>query len=226
MGFPVTHEITVGTSTSSSQATFTTGLLASCQYVGCLLIPETGVDALDPAEILTANNGTGVMTFTPFQAGIGVGVKCLVIPSKNLALDPSIAAINTNTDSKVAGKCQVKPTTFELNQSAIARTVYTGTTQDVVLDSLIARNLTDMTGGNTTSFSIQTDDTTPQVIILATTAVKAALTVGAQFFSTDPVIIKAGTHIQLKINGAACGATDVMTIIATYHAATSGGYLA
>ncbi len=128
--------------------------------------------------------------------------------------------------TRQAGVQQIAPTTFELNQTAIARTIYTGTTQDVLLESLVVRNLTDMTGGNTTSFSVQTDDTTPQVLIPNTMAVKAALTVGAQFYWTGAVIVKAGVHIQLTINGAACGGTDIMTIEAKCRACTTGGYLA
>jgi hypothetical protein len=116
-------------------------------------------------------------------------------------------------------------TTFSLNQPIGNYTLFTGTYQDVVLESLAVRNPANMTAGGTTSFSIQTDDTTPQVIIPNTLAIRAALTVGAQFFWQGFTLVKAGVLVQLTINGAACGGADTLDIVAVWRQAQPGGRL-
>jgi hypothetical protein len=125
----------------------------------------------------------------------------------------------------LAGVMQAKATTFELNQAATSYDLATSTTQDCEIESITVRNLTDMTGGNTTSFSVQTNDTTAQTFISNTTAVKASLTVGAQFSWVGSCILKATKKIQITINGAASGGTDVMDVVICYRSCTTGGYL-
>jgi len=88
---------TVTTSTSSTAATFTGLIGSTVQFVGGIISPDTGAAAGDWAEILTFNSGTGAMTFTPLSAAPGT-VVCSILPSKNLALDPTIAGIKTKTD--------------------------------------------------------------------------------------------------------------------------------
>ena len=136
------------------------------------------------------------------------------------------AALAAVAYTRQAGVMQVKATTFELNQAAASYDLATGTTQDVEIASVTVRNLTNMTGGGCTSFSVQTNDTTAQTFISNTSAVKASLAVGAQFSWVGSCILKATKKIQITINGAASGGTDVMDVVITYRAITTGGYLA
>ena len=136
-----------------------------------------------------------------------------------------LAALADVAYTRSIGRLQLKKTTFELNQAAASYTLLTGTTQDVLIESVTVRNLTDMTGGGCTSFSVHTNDTTSQVFIADTDAVKANLTVGYQFSFTGATILKATKLIQVTINGAASGGTDVMDIVVTYRPIVEGGYL-
>jgi hypothetical protein len=172
------------------------------------------------ASTLNLNNKLGAYT-----GDGGAGADDSVKAQLDLlqALPASVLAAVAYT--RQAGVMQVKATTFELNQAAATYTLLTGTTQDIEIESVTVRNLTDMTAGNTTSFSVQTNDTTAQTFISNTSAVKASLTVGAQFSWVGSCILKATKLIQLTVNGAACGGTDVMDVVVVFRAITSGGYL-
>ncbi len=124
------------------------------------------------------------------------------------------------------GRLQIAPTTIDLNQAAGTYTLFTGTTEDVVLEELVIRMPNIVCGGALTSISIQTDDTTPQVIISAADGVVANLTAEAQLAWTGAILIKAGTLIQLTIAGGAHGAAYVCDVVAECRAVVAGGYLA
>ena len=134
----------------------------------------------------------------------------------------NIAAVN-----RIAGKSQLEVTTIDLNQVAASYDLFTGTTQNVLLESLAFRlpnvNVSDDT--NITSISIQTDDGTPGVLIRSTDGVKANLTAEAQIAWTGSLLIKTGTKIQLTIAGGASDVETICDVVAKYTAVTSGGYL-
>lgn len=164
---------------------------------------------------------------------LGHGTHGLVQLEADLAaiagyIDTEIGTLVTVTDPKVMGKLQVAATTINLAQAAATYDLFTGTTQDVVLERLLIR-LPDVdvsNDANITSISIQTDDTTPSVIISATDGAKANLTAEAQLGYLGIVMIKSGTKIRLTIAGGAADAATVCDVIAEYRAKVSGGYLA
>ncbi len=131
-------------------------------------------------------------------------------------------------DPLLAGRLQVKATTIDLQQAAASYDLFTGTTQDVMLEKLVIRlpNVDVSDDAALTSISIQTDDTTPQVIVDATAGGVANLTAEAQLAWTGAILIKAGTKIQLTIAGGAADAATVCDVDAECRAVVSGGYLA
>jgi hypothetical protein len=94
-------------------------------------------------------------------------------------LDDIISALagGVAASKRAIGRLQMAATTIELNQVAATYTLFTGTTQAVVLEKLVFRlpNV-DISGGSLTSISIQTDDVTPAVIISSADGVLANLT--------------------------------------------------
>jgi len=128
---------------------------------------------------------------------------------------------------KAKGRLQIAATTIELNQAAGAKDLFTGTTQDVVVEKLVFRmpNV-DISGGGVTSISIQTNDTTAQVFISSTTGDLANLTQEAQLAWTGACLIKVGTKIQLTIAGATAGVACSCDVVAECRAVVAGGHLA
>lgn len=129
-------------------------------------------------------------------------------------------------EATAIGKLQIAATTIELNQVAGNYDLFTGTTQDVVIEKLVIRIPVDVSGGAMTSLSIQTDDTTAQVFISATDGAKANLTAQSQLAWTGAVLIKVGKKIQLTIAGAATGIACSCDVIAECRAVVAGGNLA
>lgn len=127
-----------------------------------------------------------------------------------------------------SGVTQTAVTTEDLAQAAASYTLFTGTTQDVLLKSLVIRlpNVNCADDAALTSIAIHTDDVTNSTIISAASGAVANLTAEAQIGYTGAVLIKAGTIIQLTIAGGAADAATVCDVIAEYVALTSGGYLA
>lgn len=135
--------------------------------------------------------------------------------------------LDARLDTKVVGRSQIAKTTEDLNQVVGTYDLFTGTTQDVLLESLLIRMPNIVAGGAITSISIQTDDATPQVLLSAADGVVANLTAEAQLawqnFSA-PILIKVGKKVQLTIAGGAHGVAYVCDIVAKVKAVTSGGY--
>ncbi len=135
----------------------------------------------------------------------------------------SVAAVN-----RQAGKEQVKATTINLAQAAASYTLLTGTTQDVIIESLLIRlpavNVSD--DATITSISIQTNDATPQVFVNSVVGAKAYLTSEAQLGWTGTSLLKTGKLIQLTIAGGAADAASVCDVVVRCRAIVSGGYLA
>ena len=116
-------------------------------------------------------------------------------------------------------------TTIDLNQAAASYDLFTGTDQDVQVDSLIIRTPNIVAGGALTSISIQTDDATPQVFVSSAAGAVANLTAEAQLASNSPIMIKTGTKIQLTIAGGAHGVAYVCDVVVNYKAIVQGGSL-
>ena len=135
----------------------------------------------------------------------------------------TIDAIN-----RVAGKLQVKATTINLAQAAGAYDLFTGTTQDVIVEKLSFRlpNVNVSDDATITSIAIASNDVTPQVLVSSALGVKANLTAEAQLSWTGSVLLKAGKKIQLTISGGAADAATVCDCVAEIRAVTGGGYLA
>ena len=140
----------------------------------------------------------------------------------------ALAGVATDTDPKVMGKLQIAATTIDLDQVAASYDLFTGTTQDVVLEKLVIRMPAEAAGGALTSITIQTDDATPQVIFDSTAGDVANLTSEAQLSWTGAILIDAGTgaKIQLTIAGGAHGSEYICDVVAECRAVLSGGYLA
>lgn len=142
------------------------------------------------------------------------------------ATGEAAAALAAVAYTRQAGVAQVKATTIDLNQAVASYTLFTGTTQVVVVDSLVIKCPNDVAAGALTSISIQTNDVTPGVFITAVQGAVANLTAEAQIPWTGCMYITVGKLIQLTIGGGAEGAAYVCSVVATYHAVVAGGVLA
>jgi hypothetical protein len=128
--------------------------------------------------------------------------------------------------SLLSNKVRTAAATIDLNQAAATYDLFTGTTQNVLVEKLTIRMPDLAAGGALTSISIQTDDSTPQVFISAALGAVANLTAQAQLSKDAPIIVAAGKKIQLTIAGGAHGVAYSCTVTATYRAVVAGGYLA
>ncbi len=145
------------------------------------------------------------------------------------SISADIAAITTGISATGIGKAQIAATTIDLNQAAATYDLFTGTTQDVIVEKLVIRMPDIVGGGALTSISIQTDDTTPLVFITAAEGAVANLVAEAQL-SWAPAggiaLIKVGTKIRLTIAGGAHGIAYVCDVEVLCRAVVAGGNLA
>lgn len=121
----------------------------------------------------------------------------------------------------------IKATTIDLQQAAATYDLVTGTSQDVLIESLVLRcpvNCADDVGAFT-GISIQTDDTTAQEFISQANGGKAVLTAQSQLAWTGAILLKVGKKIQLTIYGEPADEATVCDVIAEYRAVAGGGYL-
>jgi hypothetical protein len=121
----------------------------------------------------------------------------------------------------------VAVTTIDLHQAAANYTLFTGTTQHVVLENILIRlpNVNVSDDAAITSISIQTNDTTAQTFISSVQGAKANLTANAQLSWSGQCMIDVGALIQLTIAGGTADATTTCDVIAIYRAAVAGGTL-
>ena len=115
-------------------------------------------------------------------------------------------------------RIQIATTTIDLKQAAAAYTLFTGTTQDVIVESLVIRLLT--------SIKIDTDDTTAAEFITAVAGDVANLTAEAQLAYTGAIMVKVGTIIQLTIAGGAADDATLCDVVVMYRSVVGGGRLA
>jgi len=154
-------------------------------------------------------------------------------------LDTEIAAIlaDTGTDGvvvnsrtaafeKLVGVKQIAVETIDIQLAAASYILFTGTEQDVLIDSLVFRCARDCSGDPTfTGISIETDNATEQVFIPQGDGVKANLTEESQLSWTGAILLKATQTISLTIYGGATAAPSVCEVIVNCRAVVSGGYL-
>ena len=145
------------------------------------------------------------------------------VPASKSLYDGLLGLINAV--NRRAGNPQTATTTIDLNQAAATYDLFTGTSQNVKVDSLIIRMPDLAAGGALTSITIQTDDTTNIEFIDTATGAVANLTAEAQLASDTPILIATGQKIQLTIAGGAHGVAYVCTVVAEYKATVDGGYL-
>jgi len=102
------------------------------------------------------------------------------------------------------------------------------TTQDVVIESLVAYCKRDLSGdAGFTGLSVQTDDTTNQVFISQAEGVKANLTAESQIAWTGAILLKVDSYIDFSVyGGAVASVVSLWDLIITYRAVVSGGYIA
>lgn len=138
----------------------------------------------------------------------------------------SLEAIGELVAALSGGSLQPATTTIDLNQAAATYTLFTGTVQAVLLETLTLRMPdVDISAGALTSISIQTDDITPAIIFDATDGALSNLTQEANISWPGSIYIPVGTLIQLTITGGASGVACVPNIVAKYRPIVPGGAL-
>ena len=148
--------------------------------------------------------------------------------SENLAKKGTGNYLQSNDYVRRAGIKQIISTTIDLDQAAASYDLFTGTTSDIILKSLVIRlpNVDCSDDAALTSIAIQTDDVTASTIISNVTGAVGNLTAEAQLSWEGVIFIKVGTKIQLTIAGGAADATTVCDVVATFVADSDGGYFA
>lgn len=137
----------------------------------------------------------------------------------------SLEVIGASVSPTSAGTMQEAAKTIDLNQAAATYDLFTGTTQVVMLESLVIQMPVGAAGGALTSISIQTNDATPQVLISAVQGAVINLTSENQLIWTGKIRVATGKKIQLTIGGGATGAAYVCNVVAELRAVVSGGSL-
>ncbi len=134
---------------------------------------------------------------------------------------------NLATANRASGRPQIKATTIDLEQIAGTYTLMTGTTQDVIIESLLIRlpNVNVSNDATITSITIQTNDSEPQVFVNSVAGAKANLTAEVQIGWVGTALLKAGKLIQLTIAGGASDDPTVCDVVVKCRAVVSGGYL-
>lgn len=125
--------------------------------------------------------------------------------------------------SSIANKTAA--TAEDLNQAAGTYDLFTCTTDDIILESLVFRNASvdcSDDSGDFTGISIQADDSTVPIIIPQASGLKAVLTAEAQVGWIGPLLIKVGTKIQLTIYGGASDTTCLADIVVKYVSVGTG----
>lgn len=184
------------------------------------------------AQITSFSSVTEYLILPPVtQVRINVGAPCtgdLDVVWREVKYDGPLADLTAPLESTDAGVTQLATTTIDLEQAAASYNLFTGTSQDVILKSLVFQmpNVDASDDCNLTSISIQTDDVTAGVIINSTDGAVANLTAEAQLAWTGALKITVATKIQLTIGGGAADAATVCNVIVEYVAITSGGTLA
>jgi hypothetical protein len=178
---------------------------------------------IDGAAVSGTPTASSLATFIA-TGGTSLGTALPVSKSLYDGLSGGIDAVN-----RIAGKMQFKATTIDLHNDAGTYDLATGTTADVVLEYLVFSPRVDVSDdvGGITGVSIQTDDTTAQVIINSTDGAKANLTAYAQKVWTGLALLRTGKKVQLTILGGTADANPTTCdVVIAYRSVANGGYLA
>lgn len=122
---------------------------------------------------------------------------------------------------------EIETTTFDLHQAADTYDLFTGTSQDLFIESLVLMmpDVDASDDASLTAVSIHTDDTTAAEFITAAAGAVANLTAEAQLSWTGAILLKAGKKIQATIAGGAADAATVCDIVVKHRPVAMGGYL-
>lgn len=122
---------------------------------------------------------------------------------------------------------RLKMTAIDLHQAASTYDLFTASGGDVMLVGLTFRPRIAVGGGSgLTSISVQTDDTTNQVIISSTLGALANLTAENQLGWSGVMHIVSGTKIRFTINGnTAADDPTMVDVVAQYIPIVSGAKL-
>jgi len=164
----------------------------------------------------------------PTKAEMDTAHALLATEAKQDIIDTNVDQIEVLVDSKVMGRAQIAVDDVDLDSLGVASyVIFTGTTQDIVIESVVFRTVRDLSGdAGFTGISIETDDTTEQVFVAQADGVKANLTAQSQLAWTGAVLLKATSTISLQVyGGAVAGSTSLCYVWVTYRAVVSGGYL-
>jgi hypothetical protein len=178
------------------------------------------------AKVVSSANTAGTITVygdTLFTAG-GAGAT-----ETDNSIYSKVAAVNALVATTVAGKPQTFVGTVDLHNAAGDRLIATGTTQAVIIDSIVFSPQVDVSDdvGGITGISIQDDDTTPHIFIPSASGVKANLTAYAQLAWTGAIKLRVGKKINCTIIGGTADADPTTcNVEITYHAVVAGGTLA
>ena len=114
---------------------------------------------------------------------------------------------------------------ISLNQAAAVYDVMTATTQALFIDAVIVHVPDNLSAVETfTGISVQTNDTTPIVLLSSTAGAKAKLTGNFFHVYRGPVVSASTKKIQLTIGGATAGAGKVANITVLWRPLVAGGY--
>jgi len=141
----------------------------------------------------------------------------------------ALAGIATDTDPLVAGRKQIVVKAIDLDSTAVGTyNTLIGTSQNVIIESLIFRCTRDLSGdAGFSGISLQTNDTTNQVFVSEANGVKENLTADSQLAWTGAILLKVGQYIDFSVyGGAVANIESLCDIVVTYRAVVSGGYLA
>ena len=114
---------------------------------------------------------------------------------------------------------------ISLDQEAAAYDVMTATAQNLFIDAVIVHVPDNLSAVATfTGISVQTNDTTPIVLLSSTAGAKAKLTGNFFHVYRGPVVTAATKKIQLTIGGGTAGTGKVANISVLWRPLVAGGY--
>ena len=114
---------------------------------------------------------------------------------------------------------------ISLDQAAAAYDVMTATTQALFIDAVIVHVPDNLSAVETfTGISVQTNDTTPIVLLSSTAGAKAKLTGNFFHVYRGPVVSASTKKIQLTIGGGKAGTGKVADITVLWRPVVAGGY--
>ncbi len=114
---------------------------------------------------------------------------------------------------------------ISLAQTAGAKDVMTATAQSLFIDAVIVHVPDDLSTVETfTGISVQTNDTSPIVLLSSTAGAKANLTGSFYHVYTGPSVNASTKKIQLTIGGGSAGTGKIANVSVLWRPVVDGGY--